>query len=161
MLSLTTFTQPVFYAVWLNSSCHLCIWQVNICSVEIEREESAGRFVPELNKDLAENWLSFLFYARYKIKIFLKLLQLVWDFPLILEERRWKKNYLKMKKTLWTKVMLCFIWGAVKTKQNKKKAQHVKVVSPEINKIKASVISITGELFSSKHIWTIDPCSHI
>lgn len=43
-----------------------------MCFVEIQREESAGSFVPELNKDLAENWLSFLFYARYKIKIFLK-----------------------------------------------------------------------------------------
>lgn len=47
-----------------------------MCSVEIEREESAEGVVPELNKGLAENWLSLLFYARYKIQIFLRKLQL-------------------------------------------------------------------------------------
>lgn len=64
---------------------------------------------------------------------------------------RWKKNYFKMKKKkkIFAKVLSCCIWGAVKTT----KIQHqVKVVSPEINKIRASVISITGELSSSKHI---------
>lgn len=157
VLSLTAFAQPMFNVVLLNSSYHLCIWQVNICSVETEREETAGGVVPELCKGLAENWLGLLFYARCKIKIFLRKLQLGF-FPHFGRERS-KKNYIKMRKKnqTSTKVLSCFVWGAVKTT----KIHQVKVVSPEINKIRASVISIAGELSSSKHIWTIDPCSHI
>lgn len=78
-----------------------------------------------------------------------------------MEEKGGKKNYFKMKQTnnnkkkahptpeLSTEVLSCFIWGAVKTT---KIQSEVKVVSPEINTIKASVISIAGELSSSKHI---------
>lgn len=53
------------------------------------------------------------------------------------------------QKKLCGKFLSCFIWGVAKTT---KIQCRVKVVNPEINRIRASVISIAGELSSSKHI---------
>jgi len=70
-------------------------------------------------------------------------------FFLILEDRGGKRITLKWEKKISMKILSCFIWGAVKPT---KIQRQVKVVSPEINKIRASVTFIAGELSSSKHI---------
>lgn len=55
----------------------------------------------------------------------------------------------------------CLVLFVMKSKKPEEIQFLVRIESPGINIMMRSSASITRELSSSKHIWTIDPCSHI